>query len=167
MEVYHKLMEVNLFGGIALTKTVLPVMIEQGHGHIAGTSSPAGKVGVPWRSAYSAAKHAVFGFFDALRAEVAYYGIKVSVIVPGLVRTNTVANAMTGDGQTIGAENGVMETGLEIGEAAQIILTQLATGVDEFTVGDGPEIGMIAVKLKDPTALFRGMEAEAEKLHNL
>lgn len=166
MEVYQRVIEVNLMGTIALTKAVLPIMIEQGSGRIAGTSSVAGKVGVPLRTGYCAAKHAVMGFFDALRAEVAYHGIKVSMIVPGLVRTNTVANAMTGSGETIGAENGVMEDGLEIDEAAQIILTQLAAGADEFTVGDGPEVSMIETKRKDPTAVFRALEGMAEALHS-
>ena len=165
MEVYHKLMNVNLMGAIALTKAVLPVMIEQGYGRIIGTSSPAGKVGMPWRSGYSAAKHAVQGFFDALRAEVAYHGIKVSVIVPGLVRTNTVANAMTGDGETIGPDKGVMEKGLEIDEAAHIILTQLAAGAEEFTVGDGPEVKIIEARKNDPTMVFRALEEVAEGLH--
>jgi NADP-dependent 3-hydroxy acid dehydrogenase YdfG len=165
MEVYHKLMNVNLMGPIALTKAVLPVMIEQGYGRIAGTSSVAGKVGMPWRSGYSAAKHAVVGFFDALRAEVAYHGIKVSVIVPGLVRTNTVANAMTGEGKTIGAENGVMEEGLDVDVAAKIILTQLAAGAEEFTVGDGPEVKLIEAKQNDPTTVFRALEEMAEGLH--
>lgn len=165
MAVYEQILGVNLLGAIALTKAVLPVMIDQGYGRIAGTSSPAGKVGVPWRSAYCAAKHGVSGFFDALRAEVAYHGIKVSVIVPGLVRTNTVANALTGDGQIIGVENGVMENGIEVGEAAQIILAQLAAGSDEFLVGDGPELQIIEAKRTDPTMVFRALETEGERLH--
>jgi NADP-dependent 3-hydroxy acid dehydrogenase YdfG len=166
MDVYRQVIEVNLMGTIALTKQVLPVMIEQGFGHIVGTASVAGKVGVPLRTGYCAAKHGVMGFFDALRAEVAYHGIKVSVIVPGLVRTNTVANALTGEGEAIGAENGVMEDGLEVDEAAQIILTQLASGADEFTVGDGPEVGMIEAKRNDSTAVFRALEGMAEELHS-
>jgi short-subunit dehydrogenase len=165
MEVYHKLMNVNLMGAIALTKAVLPVMIEQGYGLVVGTSSVAGRVGMPWRSGYSAAKHAVIGFFDALRAEVAYHGIKVSLVVPGLVRTNTVANAMTGDGETIGADQGVMEEGLSIDEAASIILTQLAAGAEEFNVGDGPEIKLMEAKKNDPTMVFRALEEMAEGLH--
>ncbi len=165
MEVYEQILGVNLLGAIALTKAVLPVMIEQGYGRIAGTASPAGKVGVPWRSAYCAAKHGVCGFFDSLRAEVAYHGIKVSLIIPGLVRTNTVANALTGDGEVIGAENGVMEQGLEIDEAAEIILAQLAAGVDEFLVGNGPELQIIEAKRKDPAMVFRFLETEAEGLH--
>ena len=81
--IYRKIMDVNLFSAIALTKAVLPHMIERGSGHIVGVSSLAGKVGVPLRTAYCPAKHAVLGFFDSLRAEVAYHGIKVSTILPG------------------------------------------------------------------------------------
>ncbi|HKX54532.1 MAG TPA: SDR family NAD(P)-dependent oxidoreductase [Xanthomonadales bacterium] len=71
MAVYRTLFEVDVMGQIALTKAVLPGMLAQGSGHIAVTSSVAGKIGAPQRTGYCAAKHAVMGFFDALRAEVA------------------------------------------------------------------------------------------------
>ena len=71
MDVYHRIIEVDVLGQIALTKAVLPVMLEQGSGHMAVTSSVAGKIGVPYRTGYCAAKSAVIGFYDALRAEVA------------------------------------------------------------------------------------------------
>ena len=88
METYRTIFEVDVFGQIALTKHVLPIMIEQASGHIAVTASVAGKMGVPFRTGYCAAKHAVMGFFDALRAEVADHNILVSTIVPGFIHTN-------------------------------------------------------------------------------
>ena len=120
--IYRKIMDVNLFSAIALTKAVLPHMIERGSGRIVGVSSLAGKVGVPLRTAYCPAKHAVLGFFDSLRAEVAHYGIKVSTILPGVVRTNTVANALKGNGEPIGASEGVMEGGLSVTEAVLVMV---------------------------------------------
>ncbi len=163
MAVYRTAMEVNLFSAIALTKEVLPVMIEQGVGRIVGVSSMAGKIGVPLRTAYCPAKHAVCGFFDALRSEMAHFGIKVSLIVPGVVRTNAVANALTGDGVPIGAEEGVMEGGLSVGEAIAVIVSELARGTDEIIVATEGETQMMMMKREDPVAVFRALEDAAEK----
>ena len=161
--IYRKIMDVNLFSAIALPKAVLPHMIERGSGHIVGVSSMAGKVGVPLRTAYCPAKHAVLGFFDALRAEIAHYGLKVSTIVPGVVRTNTVANALRGNGEPIGAAEGVMEGGLSVKEAVTIMLEQLALGEDEIEVMTEAEAQMLTAKKSDPTSLFRMLEGMAEK----
>ena len=165
LDLYRTALEVNLIGPIALTKQVLPIMIKQKSGHIAGTSSVAGKVGVPLRTAYCAAKFGLIGFLDALRAEVAYHGIKVSTIIPGLVKTGAVANAMTGDGSVIGAEKGVMTEGMTAVEAAKAILPQLACKADEFVIGDCDSAKMVELKRKDPTMIFRGLEQMAESLY--
>lgn len=70
MAVYRRIMEVDFFAPVALTQKLLPHMVARGDGLIAVTSSVAGKIGVPLRSAYCAAKHAVMGYCDALRAEI-------------------------------------------------------------------------------------------------
>ena len=165
LDVYRTALEVNLIGPIALTKQVLPIMISQGSGHIAGTSSVAGKVGVPLRTAYCAAKFGLIGFLDALRAEVAYHGIKVSTIIPGLVKTGAVANAMTGDGSIIGAEDGVMTEGLTADEAAAAILPELAKFSDEFVIGNCDSSKMVEMKRNNQTQIFRGLEQMAASLH--
>ncbi|MDC0067663.1 SDR family NAD(P)-dependent oxidoreductase [Gammaproteobacteria bacterium] len=162
-EIYRRAMDVNLFAAIALTKAVLPTMVSQGSGRVAGVSSMAGKIGVPLRTAYCPAKHAVLGFFDALRAEMAHHGIKVSTIVPGVVRTNAVAGAMKGNGELIGAEEGVMEGGLSVDEAIAIIMPQLTEGVDEIVVAVEGEVQMMKMKREDPVAVFRALEAMAEQ----
>lgn len=100
----RKLMDVNYFGTIALTKAILPQMIQQQYGHIVVMSSVLGKMGVPWRSGYCASKHALHGYFDSLRAELFKENIKVSVICPGYVKTNVTINALKGDG----SKNNVM-----------------------------------------------------------
>ena len=165
LDVYRKALEVDLIGPIALTKQVLPIMISQGSGHIAGTSSVAGKVGVPLRTAYCAAKFGLIGFLDALRAEVAYHGIKVSTIIPGLVKTGAVANAMTGDGSVIGAKDGVMTEGLTAEEAAAAILPELAKYADEFVIGNCDSSKMVEMKRNDQTQIFRGLEQMAASLY--
>jgi NADP-dependent 3-hydroxy acid dehydrogenase YdfG len=69
LEVYQKLMNVNFYSTVALTKAVLPYMKNQKSGHFIVISSVAGKIGTIMRSGYNAAKHALHGFYDSLRAE--------------------------------------------------------------------------------------------------
>lgn len=161
MEVYRTMFDLNVMGQIALTKAVLPLMVEQGSGHLLVTSSVAGKVGVPLRTGYCAAKHAVMGFFDALRTEVAHQGIRVTTITPGFIRTNIGANALTGSGESFNKADADIEAGMDVGECAVVILQGLADGLEEITVGIGPEMGLLELRRKDPTAAFRLLEGMA------
>lgn len=158
MEVYRELLELNVLGQIALTKAVLPVMVEQGSGHLLVTASVAGKVGAPLRTGYCAAKHAVMGFFDSLRTEVAHLGIKVSTIVPGFIRTNIGANALTGSGKPTGKVDADIESGMDVTQCADFILQAIGEGVEEIAVGGEMEMAILALKRQDPTATFRAME---------
>ena len=88
LEMDRKIMEIDYFSGVILSKALLPKMIENGYGHIGVTSSISGKFGWPLRSAYAAAKHALFGFYKSLWAENRQHGIRVTIFSPGRVRTN-------------------------------------------------------------------------------
>ncbi len=98
LSVDRKIMDVNYFGTIALTKAVCPHMQSRHSGQIVVISSVMGKIGAPYRSAYAASKHALHGFFDSLRAELYPDGIQISLICPGYVHTNVTVNALRGDG---------------------------------------------------------------------
>lgn len=161
LQVYRTLFELNVIAQIALTKAALPVMIEQGAGHVLVTASVAGKVGVPLRTGYCAAKHAVMGFFDALRTEVADLGIKVTTIVPGFIRTNIGANALTGTGASTGEQDADIESGMDVSECASCILQGITDGIEEIAVGGGPEMGLLELKRQDPTSTFRLLESMA------
>ena len=160
MQTYRTLFEVDVFGQIALTKLVLPIMIEQGSGHIAVTASVAGKIGVPFRTGYCAAKHAVMGFFDALRAEVAHHNIAVSTITPGFIRTDISENALRGDGQAFGAVDRDIKGGMEADDCAQVILKVLGKQVPEIAVGKGMEMHTPWLKRYLPKMLFKIMQKE-------
>ncbi|KAJ3601379.1 hypothetical protein NHX12_032348 [Muraenolepis orangiensis] len=95
MAVQRAVMDTNYFGPIALTQALLPTMVRQRSGHIVVISSIQGKIAIPYRSAYAASKHATQAYFDCLRAEVESYGIAVTVVSPGYVRTNLSLNAVT------------------------------------------------------------------------
>ena len=111
IEMDRKVMEIDYFSGVILTKALLPGMIENGYGHIGVTSSISGKFGWPLRSAYAAAKHALFGFYKSLWAENRHKGIRVTIFSPGRVRTNISYHALLKDGK----EQGTMDRGLDRG----------------------------------------------------
>lgn len=161
LDVYRSLFEVDVIGQIALTKQVLPHMVARGRGHLAVTASVAGKVGVPLRTGYCAAKHAVMGFFDALRTEVAHLGIAVTTIVPGFIRTDIARNALTGTGAPAGAADEDIEGGMDVDECAAAILQGFVDGTEEIAVGKGGEMDLLALKRNDPTGTFRLLEAMA------
>ena len=154
-DVYRTIMEVDFFAPVHLTKLVLPQMLARGSGHVAAVASVAGKVGSPQRTGYCAAKHAVMGFFDALRTEVSGRGIRVTTIVPGFVRTEIGARALTADGTPKGAGEDDIDAGISADEAATIILDGFAAGLREIPVGGaGPEMMLLDLKRQNPDALF-------------
>jgi len=87
--------ETNLFGVINVTKAAIPLMREQGSGHIIQLSSVGGRVGALGRAPYSAAKWGVEGFSEALAKEVGPLGIKVTIIEPGGFRTDFAGSSTT------------------------------------------------------------------------
>lgn len=84
----HSMFEVNVLSLIMLTKSVIPVMKKNKNGHIINIASQAGKLATPKSSIYSATKHAVIGFSNSLRMEVADEGIKVTTVNPGPINTS-------------------------------------------------------------------------------
>lgn len=94
MEDAHKQFEVNVFGVIRVIKAVLPHMRKQGRGTIVNISSVIGRVYAPIAGWYSASKHALEALSDSLRAEIKRFGIKVSLIEPGAVKTDFFDVAM-------------------------------------------------------------------------
>ena len=154
LSVYQKLMDVDVMGQIALTKAVLPHMLERRSGHLAVTASVAGKIGVKQRTGYCAAKHAVMGFFDALRAEVEDDGIQVSTIVPGFIQTNIAKNALSADGTPFGQGDKDIEGGMDVTACARHVVAQMAKGKREIPVGEGKEMHALWLKRVSPDLVF-------------
>jgi short-subunit dehydrogenase len=155
-DTYRTIMEIDFFAPLRLTQLVLPQMVECGSGHIVAVSSVAGKVGSPLRTGYCAAKHAVMGYFDALRAEVAHRGISVTTVTPGFVRTEIANNALTGDGSVRGVADDPVDQGISTEEAARQILDGIAAGQREIPVGraGAPEMMLLDGKRQNPDAIF-------------
>ncbi len=87
MDRFEQLMEVNYYAVVRCTKAVLPYMLRLKRGHIINVASVAGKIGTPKAAGYSASKHAVLGFTNSIRAELADSGIQVSSLNPGPIDT--------------------------------------------------------------------------------
>lgn len=125
LDVDRRIMEVNFFGPVALTKAVVPSMVQRRSGHVVVVSSLLGKFGMAHRSAYAASKHALHGFFDSLRAEVHDAGVAVTVVCPGAVQTDASLNALTSDGKPYGIVDEYLKAGLTADECAARILTAI------------------------------------------
>lgn len=135
--VYRQLMEVNYFGLVALTKAVLPSMVEQGGGSIVSISSVAGKVGSKFRTGYSGSKYAVVGFMDCLRAEVADKNIHCLTICPGSIKTAIAHNSLNEHGVAQNKPEQSIENGMNVSLAANKMIQAIAKQKDEVVVGQG------------------------------
>ncbi|MGE0101498.1 MAG: SDR family oxidoreductase [Blastocatellales bacterium] len=145
LDVELKIMNVNFNGVIALTKAVLPSMLERKSGHLVVVSSLMGYLDTPLRATYSASKHAVQGYFDSLRAELWRDGIKVTVICPGFVRTAISVNALTADGSPHARMDPGQARGISSEKCAAAMLKAIERGREETLIG-GVEV--LAVYLK-------------------
>jgi short-subunit dehydrogenase len=134
MEVYRKLMEINFFGTVELTKLVLPAMFKRKSGHIVTVTSLAGKVGFPLRSAYGASKFALHGFFETLMTEVSEYNIKVTLAVPSHIKTNIAHSALRGDGKPYGKPDSAIENGLSAEKCARKIVKAIEKNKSEVRI---------------------------------
>lgn len=142
MQVYRDIIEVDLVSQIAATQALLPHLTARQSGKLLFISSIAGKVGVPMRTAYSAAKFGLAGYADALRAELSQDGITVHVIYPGSIATNVSRNALTADGSERGRSDAVIDGGIAPADAAVTMLDAVAADQREIIVASGGEAAL-------------------------
>ncbi len=131
----RQIMEIDFFGTVALSKAVLPHMIAQRRGHLVVISSVMGYVGTPGRSTYAAAKHALHGYFDSLRAEVWRDNIAVTLACPGYVKTAISANAVGPQGEKHARTDTTHERGIAPAKCARAIVRAVAKRKNEVYVG--------------------------------
>lgn len=156
--VYERVIGVDLLAPIALTQALLPRMVARRSGRLAFISSVAGKVGVPMRTAYSAAKFGLLGYADALRTEVSIHGINVHGIAPGSIRTNVSRNALTADGSARGISDAAIDNGIDPDAAAAEMLDAMAAGTREIIVAAGGEKAL-GEATRTPDAIFDQLAA--------
>ena len=154
LELDRKIMEVNFFANIALAKLVLPIMIKQNTGQIVVMSSIAGKFGFFLRSSYSAAKHALHGFYESLRLETEQYGIRILIVCPGKIKTNISLNAVTEDDVKHNKMDESHKDAMSAEICAANIIEAIKKNKEELMVG-GKELKAVWIKRFFPNLLTR------------
>lgn len=150
----RKVMEINYFSGIIITKILLPEMIQSGFGHIIATSSISGKFGFPLRSAYAASKHALHGFYESVWTELHNKGIRTTLVCPGRVRTNISMHALDKDGKEYGKMSKGQAEGIDPETCASKIMRAASLNKREVLIG-GKELIMPRLKQYFPRIFYR------------
>jgi short-subunit dehydrogenase len=154
LDVDRRIMEVNYFGNIALTKAVLPHFRKQQSGTFVVISSIAGKFGFYLRSAYSASKHALHGFYESLLLEEQKNGIQVTIACPGKINTNISVNALNKSGEKHGEMDHNQATGMPADVCAQKLILAVRKGKREVLIGN-KEIKAVTLKRLFPRLFWK------------
>jgi len=132
-EVDKKVMDVNYFGSVYLIKKLRKMLLDSDMTHIVVNTSIAGLFGFPMRSAYSASKHALFGFFESMALE--YDNIRVTFLVPGRINTGISNSALLGDGSVYGKMDPGQASGMSVEECASKAVKAIARGRRKVLIG--------------------------------
>jgi len=154
LSVDRRLMEINFFGTITLSKQLLPHFVANRSGHFVVVSSLVGKFGSPLRSSYAASKHALHGFFDSLRAEHYQDNIKVTIVCPGFIKTQISVNALNAEGEKQNRMDDAQANGMSAEQCAQQIVSAVEKEKEEVNIG-GKEVLGIYAKRFVPTLFSR------------
>jgi len=155
-ETEEKIMRVNFWGTVTLSKAVIPAMIQNGGGQVVCISSLVGKFGTRFRSAYSASKHALHGYFDSLRSEIYDKNIGITLICPGFIKTNVSMNAMTADGKPQNSMDDTIAHGMPASECAEKIFKAVGARKEEVYMG-GKEVKGVLFKRLFPLRFSKYM----------
>lgn len=145
LETEQKIMKIDFWGTTVLSKAILPKMITNNSGQIVCVTSLVGKFGTKYRSAYSAAKHALHGYFDSLRSEVYEKNISITMVCPGFIKTNVSVNAMTADGSAQGTMDDAQSKGMSADEFARKMYQAILHKKEEVYIG-GREVYGVYLK---------------------
>jgi short-subunit dehydrogenase len=142
LDVDRRIMEVDYFGTISLTKYLLPHFLKHKAGHIVTVSSVMGKIGTPYRTGYAAAKHALHGFYDSLRAELwkDSKNIHVTLVCPGWINTNLSITALLGDGSPQNKKDDTHEQGMHPAKFARKMIRAIEDKKREVYIGGAKEV---------------------------
>src|SRR5450830_1018142 len=153
---YEELMQINLWGSVWCTHAALP-HLTQSRGRIVAVSSLAGLVGVPGRTAYSATKFAMAGFFEALRAELKLAGVSVTTAYPGVVATQIRHRGFNAAGGQLGSSSLKEDQAMPVEECAALIIAGMQARQREVVMSAKGKLGrwmkLIAPGLVEKMAL--------------
>ena len=122
LQIEKKIMDVNLWGAVALTKAVLPHMLSNNKGQIWTVASILGYFGSPRLAAYAASKFGIVGYFESLQYEMKNTDIHIGILSPGFINTNVTLSSLGPQGEPIGKNSIAQESGMHPTELARIFL---------------------------------------------
>ena len=156
-EVERKIMEVNYFGNIAITKAVIPIMQKQQSGNIVVTTSILGKFGLPFHTSYAASKHALYGYYDSLRMELKPFNINVLLVAPGFINTNASINSLNADGSISNQDSPAQINGMKTDVFAKKLISALKRNKQHVYIGN-KELLAIPFKMLLPKLFYTIMD---------
>ncbi|EFX85472.1 hypothetical protein DAPPUDRAFT_187647 [Daphnia pulex] len=152
LKVDKELFKTNVFGLVNLTRVVLPHFLAKSKGHIVVTSSCAGKFGAPLSSSYNATKHALHGYFETARSELAPKGISITMICPGMVHSDILtACATENPGEQLGGKIGADEKRMKTERCAKLCAVAIVNKLDEVWISLNPVLFFLYVSQYAPT----------------
>ncbi|KAM3853967.1 dehydrogenase/reductase SDR family member 7 [Vipera latastei] len=152
VSVYNAIMELNYLGTVSLTKFVLDHMIQRKQGKIVTMSSVMGIMGAPLATGYCASKHALQGFFNSLRPELADYPeISIINICPGPVQSQIIQNVFTEEISKVNQNVGDQSHKMSTQRCARLTLVSMANDVKEAWVSDHPYLAICYMWQYAPT----------------
>ena len=131
----RKVMEINFFGTINLTKAVAKIMKQQQSGKLVVVTSIMGKYGMPLYSTYAASKHALYGYFESLRQELYKDNITVLIASPGFINTDVSTKLLREDGSAYGIKSDAQEKGMSALDCAKSIINAIKSNRDHKYIG--------------------------------
>lgn len=161
-KVEQKIMNINYFGNVALTKAVAKIMQQQKSGKIAVTTSILGKFGLPGLTTYAASKHALYGFYDSLRLELRKDNISILLVAPGFINTNVTLNAITSDGSTFNKNSPAQQNGMKTDVFAKKFIKALTSNRNHKYIGS-KELLAVPFKTFFPNIFYNIMFKMNEK----
>jgi len=163
IEVDREIMEVDYFSCVAISKFLLPHFCEKNNGQLVVVSSVMGIIGTPFRSGYAAAKHALHGYFDSLRAELwkKYKGIRITLVCPGWVRTNITYNALNGDGSKLDSMDKATARGIDPAIFAETMIRKIASGKNTIVIGGWKETLAVIIQRFFPEFMVKVVRSAA------
>ncbi|ARG99856.1 SDR family oxidoreductase [Legionella micdadei] len=161
VETDEKILNVNFFGAIALTHPILKKMLERNSGHFVVISSMLGLYGIQARSAYSASKHALKGYFESLRNELVKTGVRVTIVYPGYIKTQISKHALIANGTAYGKADKAHMTAIPPEHCAQRIRGAIEEDKPELIIaGTKEKLGLLVSRFLP--SLFRRLTPKIE-----
>ena len=159
LETEQRIMRIDFWGTVVLSKSILPKMIANNGGQIVTVTSLVGKFGTKFRSSYSAAKHALHGYFDSIRSEVWDKNISVTIVCPGFINTNVSINALVGNGKNQGTMDDAQAKGMHVDVLAEKMYNAISSKKEEVYIG-GKEIYGVYIKRFFPRLFSKMMRKQ-------